>query len=145
MVKNFKNQSQCFMTICRNSKNQSAFFDHIWYHVSCINIKQFQYSLERLVHYENIKEHTRAVKMDKKLLKVALVVSDTVESRFPETQEFIENILQKESEKKKITADEVSFYKFRSKELAWINIFVLDLYYSKKTKRPTKEEIKLSY
>ena len=29
-----------------------------------------------------------------------------------------------------MTADEVIFYKFRSKELAWKNIFVLDLHYS---------------
>ena len=68
--------------------------------------------------------------MDKKRLKVASVVLDAVKSRFPETQEFIENTLLKECEKEKITADEVIFYKFRSKELAWINIFVLDLYYS---------------
>ena len=68
--------------------------------------------------------------MDKKRLKVASVVLDAVKSRFPEIQEFIENTLLKECEKEKITADEVIFYKFRSKELAWINIFVLDLYYS---------------
>ena len=68
--------------------------------------------------------------MDKKRLKVALVVLDAVKSRFPETQEFIGNTLKEECEKEKITADEVTFYKFRSKGLAWINIFVLDLYYS---------------
>ena len=68
--------------------------------------------------------------MDKKRLKVALVVLDAVKSRFPETQEFIDNTLQEECKKEKVTADEVIFYKFRSKELAWINIFVLDLYYS---------------
>ena len=68
--------------------------------------------------------------MDKKRLKVVLVVLDAVKSRFSESQEFIDNTLQEECEKEKITADEVIFYKFRSKELAWINIFVLDLYYS---------------
>ena len=55
---------------------------------------------------------------------------DAVKSRFPETREFIDNFLKEECEKEKITADEVIFYKFRSKELAWINIFVIDLYYS---------------
>ena len=55
---------------------------------------------------------------------------DAVKSRFPETQEFIENTLREECEREKITADEAVFYKFRSKELAWINIFVWDLYYS---------------
>ena len=54
---------------------------------------------------------------------------DAVKSRFPENQEFIGNTLQEECEKEKITADEVIFYKFRSKRLAWISIFVLDLYY----------------
>ena len=33
----------------------------------------------------------RVVKMDKKRLKVALVVLNAVKSKFPETQEFIEN------------------------------------------------------
>ena len=61
--------------------------------------------------------------MDKKRLKIALVVLDAVESRFPETQEFIDSTLKEECEREKITADEVIFYKFRSKKLAWINIF----------------------
>ena len=65
--------------------------------------------------------------MDKKWQKIALAVLDAVKSRFPETQEFIENTLREECEKEKITADEIVFYKFKSKKLAWINIFVLDL------------------
>ena len=68
--------------------------------------------------------------MDKKRLKIALAVLDAAESRFPETPEFIDITLKEECEREKITADEVIFYKFRSKKLAWINIFVLDLYYS---------------
>ena len=72
----------------------------------------------------------RFVKMDKKPLKVALVVLEAVKSRFPETQEFIENTLQKQCEREKVTVDEVISYKFRNKELAWRNIFVLNLYYS---------------
>ena len=55
------------------------------------------------------------VKMDEKRLKVALVVLNAVKSKFPETQEFIENTLQGECEREKITANEVLFYKFRSK------------------------------
>ena len=68
--------------------------------------------------------------MDKKRLKIASVVLDAVKSKFPETQEIIDNALKDECEKEKITADEVIFYKFRSKEVAWKNIFVSDLYYS---------------
>ena len=55
------------------------------------------------------------VKMDEKRSKVALVVLNAVKSKFPETQEFIENTLQGECEREKITANEVIFYKFRSK------------------------------
>ena len=65
--------------------------------------------------------------MDKKRLKVALTVLNAVRSTFPETNEFIDSTLKEECEREKITADEVIFYKFKSKKLAWINIFVLDL------------------
>ena len=65
--------------------------------------------------------------MDKKRLKIALAVLDAIKSRFPETQEFIDSTLKEEYEKERMTADEVIFYKFKSKKLAWINIFVLDL------------------
>ena len=64
--------------------------------------------------------------MDKKPT-IALSVLDAVRGRFPETQEFIDSTLKEECEKEKMTADKVIFYKFKSKELAWINIFVLDL------------------
>ena len=58
------------------------------------------------------------------------MVLDAVKSRFPDTKEFNDDTLKEECEKEKVTADEVIFYKFRSKELAWKNIFVLNLYYS---------------
>ena len=48
--------------------------------------------------------------MDKKRIKIALAVLDAVKSRFPETQEFIENTLREECEKEKMTADEVIFF-----------------------------------
>ena len=65
--------------------------------------------------------------MDKKRLRVTLAVLNAVRSTFPETNEFIDSTLKEECEKEKMTADKVIFYKFKSKELAWINIFVLDL------------------
>ena len=65
--------------------------------------------------------------MDKKQLKLASAVLNAVRSTFPETNEFIDSTLKEECEKEKMTADKVIFYKFKSKELAWINIFVLDL------------------
>ena len=56
--------------------------------------------------------------MDKKRLKVALAVLNAVRSTFPETNEFIDSTLKEEWEKEKMTADEVIFYKFKSKKLA---------------------------
>ena len=61
--------------------------------------------------------------MYKKRLKVELVDFDAVKSIFPDTKEFIDNTLKEKCEKEKITADEVISYKFRSKELAWKNMF----------------------
>ena len=68
--------------------------------------------------YLKIKEHRRVIKMDKKRLKIALSVLDAVRGRFPETQEFIDSTLKEECEKERMTADEVIFYKFKSKKLA---------------------------
>ena len=65
--------------------------------------------------------------MDKKRLKIAIALLNAVRSTFPETNKFIDSTLKEECEKEKMTADKVIFYKFKSKELAWINIFVLDL------------------
>ena len=57
--------------------------------------------------------------MDKKRLKVSLVVLNAIKSRFPDAKEFIADTLKEECEEEKITADEVIFYKFRSKQLAF--------------------------
>ena len=65
--------------------------------------------------------------MDRKRLKIALPVLDAVRNRLPKTQESIDSTLKEECEKQGMTADEVIFYKFKSKKLVWINIFVLDL------------------
>ena len=65
--------------------------------------------------------------MDKKQLKILLAVLNVVRSTFPETIEFIDSTLKEECEKERMTADEVIFYKFKSKKLFWMNMFVLDL------------------
>ena len=56
--------------------------------------------------------------MDKKQLKIVLGVLNVVRSTFPETNEFIDSTLKEECEKERMTADEVIFYKFKSKKLA---------------------------
>ena len=61
--------------------------------------------------------YRRVIKMDKKWLKVALSVLNAVKVRFPETQEFTDSTLKEECEKERMTADEVIFYKFKSKKL----------------------------
>ena len=45
-----------------------------------------------------------------KIALAVLAVLDAVRSRFPETNEFIDNILKEECEKQKITGDEVFFF-----------------------------------
>ena len=67
------------------------------------------------------------LKWTKKRVKIVLAVLNAVRSTFPETNEFIDSTLKEECEKERMTADEVIFYKFKSKKLAWINISVLDL------------------
>ena len=68
--------------------------------------------------------------MDKKRLEIALAVLDAVNSRFPETQEFVDSTLKEECEKERMTVDEVIFLaskRAKKKKSALINIFVLDL------------------
>ena len=48
--------------------------------------------------------------MDKKRLKVALAVLEAVKIKFPETKQFIDNTMEDECEKEKISPDEVTFF-----------------------------------
>ena len=45
--------------------------------------------------------------MDRKQLKIALSVLNTVRNRFPETNEFIDSTLKEECQKERISEDEV--------------------------------------
>ena len=65
--------------------------------------------------------------MEKKRLKIALVVLDAVRSTFPETNVFIDSTLKEECKKERMIVDEVIFRSLEAKKLVWINIFVLDL------------------
>ena len=53
--------------------------------------------------------------MDKKRLKVALVVLNAVKSRFPDTKAFIDDPLKEECEKENIIADEAIFTNLEAK------------------------------
>ena len=58
---------------------------------------------------QDIKEHARVIKMEKRRLKISLAVLDAVKSRFLETQEFIGSTLEEECKKEGMTANEVIF------------------------------------
>ena len=83
-------------------------------------MKQFEiFFLRHGALYLIIKKNTHVLlKWTKKRLKIALSVLDAVRNRFPETNEFIDSALKEECEKERMTADEVIFYKFKSKKLA---------------------------
>ena len=72
------------MTIFRNFKNQSAFYNH---HASRMSMKQFETFFKTQCTISKNQE-TRVFKMDNKRLKTALPVLDAVKSRFPERNEF---------------------------------------------------------
>ena len=72
-----------------------------------ILIKTRRYFRVSLVHQKKSK-NTRM--MDKKRLKVALTVLEAVKVKFPETKQFIDNTMEDECQKEKISADEVIFF-----------------------------------
>ena len=47
--------------------------------------------------------------MDKKQLRVALAVLEVVKTKFSETKQFIDNTMEDECQKEKISVDEVCF------------------------------------
>ena len=57
---------------------------------------------------EKIKKDTGNT-MDKRRLRVALKVLEEVKVRFPDTKRFIEDLIEEECQKEKISADEVTF------------------------------------
>ena len=56
--------------------------------------------------------------MDKKRLKIIFVVLDAVKSKLTETKKFIDDTIEDECQKEKISAEEVFFYKSKRKEIA---------------------------
>ena len=48
--------------------------------------------------------------MDKKRLRVALKVLEVFKTEYPETKQFIENLMDEQCQKEKISADEVIFF-----------------------------------
>ena len=48
--------------------------------------------------------------MDNKRLKIALAVLDAVKIKYPETKQFIDDTMEEECQKEKISANEVIFF-----------------------------------
>ena len=62
--------------------------------------------------------------MDKIWLRIAWKVLGAVKEKFPDTKQFIEDLIDEECQKEKIYADEVIFFTvLEAKELAQKNIF----------------------
>ena len=68
-----------------------------------------RYFRASLVDWKKSKYKRFLLTMDKKRLRVALKVLDAVKTKFPETEQFIDNTMEDESQKEKISADEVIF------------------------------------
>ena len=52
-------------------------------------------------------------------------VLEAVKERFPDTKNFIDNMMEEQCQKEKISVEEVIFYKSKSKKLAQKIFFVL--------------------
>ena len=63
--------------------------------------------------------------MDKKRLRITLKVLEAVKERFPDTINFINNMMEEQCQEEKISVEEVIFYKPKSKKLAQKMSFVL--------------------
>ena len=63
--------------------------------------------------------------MDKKRLRISLKVLEAVKERFPDTKNFIDDMIDENVKRKRYPWKRYFFYKFRSKKLAQKNIFCL--------------------
>ena len=69
-------------------------------------------------------KHTR-IKMNRKRPRISLKVLEAVKEHFPDTKNFIDNMLEEQCQEEKISVEEVIFYKSKSKKLTQKTSFVL--------------------
>ena len=110
VFRNFKNQSQ-FQECSRLylGKTITAFYDYIWlimYRNKNTEILQGEVQCTRKQNNKRL----HITKMDKQWLRVALKVLDEVKIHFPDTKQFIEDLIDKECQKQKTSVDEVIFF-----------------------------------
>ena len=63
--------------------------------------------------------------MDKKRLRISLKVLEAVQESFPDTKNFIDNMMEEQCQEEKISVEEVILYKSKSKKLTQKISFVL--------------------
>ena len=63
--------------------------------------------------------------MDKKRLRISLKVLEAVKESFPNTKNFVYNMMEEQCQEEKISVEEVIFYKSKSKKLTQKISFVL--------------------
>ena len=63
--------------------------------------------------------------MDKKRLRAALTVSESVKTKVPETKQFIDNIMEDKRQKEKISADKVNLFQVKKQRVSLEKYFVL--------------------
>ena len=82
--------------------------------VLCIDIKTLQCSRGASSALEKKVKHTR-IAMDEKRLRITLKVLEEVKERFPDTINFVNNMMEEQCHEEKISVEEVIFYKSKSK------------------------------
>ena len=65
--------------------------------------------------------------MDKKKLRISLKVLEAVKERFPDTKNFIDNMMEEQCQEEKISVEEVIFLQVKKQKVNSKNIFCLAL------------------
>ena len=81
--------------------------------------------LQRCVQCTRKKVKLTRIAMDKKRLRITLKVLEAVKERFPDTINFINNMMEEQCQEEKISVEEVIFYMPKSKKLAQKMSFAL--------------------
>ena len=104
----FKDQSERFMNIFRNFKDQSQRFNI--FGITC-RYKNAEMLLSASSAPEKKVKHTR-ITTDEKKLRIILKVLEAVKKNFPGTKNFIDDMMEEQCQKEKMSVEEVIFLQF---------------------------------
>ena len=108
----FKDQSERFMNIFRNFKDQSQRFNI--FGITC-RYKKAEMLLSASSALEKKVKHTR-ITTDKEKLRIILKVLEAVKENFPGTKSFIDDMMEEQCQKEKISVEEVIFLQFQKQK-----------------------------